>query len=57
MYSKGEKGSERRKECPKNIPRSERNVVENMKVKVRQDKALTELTSSVNYRSKSSEVD
>ena len=43
--------------CPKNISRSERNVLEKMKVKVRQKEDLTELTSSVMHGSKSSEVD
>ena len=58
MYPEVETGSGRRKECPKTIQKRERNVQENMKVKVRQEKDLTELTSSVSYyRSKSSEVD
>ena len=45
------------KEYPRNVMRSKRNVLENMKVKVRQKEDLTELTSSVNHGSKSSEVD
>ena len=45
------------KEYPENIPRSERNVLENMKVKVRQKEDLTDLMSSVMHGSISSEVD
>ena len=42
---------------PKSIPRGERNVLENMKVKVRQKEDLTGLTSSIMHESISSEVD
>ena len=35
------------KEYPKNMPRSERNVLENMRVKVRQKEDLKDTTSSV----------
>ena len=57
ICSERKQGSERIKECPKNIPRSERNVQENMKVEVRQEEVLTELTSTVMHGSKSSEID
>ena len=44
------------KQYPKNIPRSKKNVLENMKVKVRQKEDLKDLTSSVMH-GLSSEVD
>ena len=50
-------GSRRMKEYPRNVLRSERNVPENMNVKVRQKEDLTQLTSSVNHGPKSFEVD
>ena len=45
------------KEYPKNIQQSKRNVLENMKVKVRQKEDLKDLTSSVMHGYISSEVD
>ena len=57
MCSARKEGSERIKECPKSISRIERNGLEKMKVKVRQEEDLTELTGSVMHGSKSSEVD
>ena len=51
MCSERIDGSERIRECPDIIPRSERNVLENMKLKVRQKEDLTELTSSVMHGS------
>ena len=57
ICSERREGSERIKECPKNIPRSERSVLESMKVKVRHEEDLTELTSSLMHGSLSSEVD
>ena len=41
----------------KNIPRSEKKVLENMKVKVRQNEDLKDLTSSVMHGFISSEVE
>ena len=45
------------KEYPKNIPRKKKNVLKNMKVKVRQKDDLKHLTSSVMHGLISSEVD
>ena len=52
-----EKKVQRMKEYPKNIQQSKRNVLENMKVKVRQKEDLKDLTSSVMHGYISSEVD
>ena len=57
MCSERKEGSERIMKCQENIPRSERNVIENMKVKVRQEEDLTDLRSSVMHESRPSEVD
>ena len=54
---KEKKVQKRMKEYPKNIPRCERNVLENMKVQVRQKEDLNDLTSSVMHRFMSYEVD
>ena len=54
---KEKKVQKRMKEYPKNIPRCERNVLENMKVKVRQKEDLNDLTSSVMRRFMSYEVE
>ena len=58
MCSERKEGSERIEECPENISsRSERDVLENIKVKVRQKEDLTDLISSVMHGPRSSEVD
>ena len=44
-------------EYPKNIPRGKNNVLENMKVKVRQKEDLKDLTRSVMHGFISSAVD
>ena len=57
MCSERKEGSKQMKEYPKNIPRSDRNVLENMKVKVRQKEYLKDTKSSVMHGFISYEVD